>query len=80
MILLMAQAEFLYGNVFTPAFILYEHLITIQQESLLVWRRAWSMSTWIFIANRYLLATSAVVQATAIHSFVSLVHQKCVVS
>ncbi|PSR75618.1 hypothetical protein PHLCEN_2v9019 [Hermanssonia centrifuga] len=37
------------------ALVVYDYIITIDQEITLVWRRKWSLATWIFIANRYLM-------------------------
>ncbi|THG97755.1 hypothetical protein EW026_g4307 [Hermanssonia centrifuga] len=39
----------------TTALTAYEYVITIKQEVNMVWRRKWILTTWIFMANRYLL-------------------------
>ncbi len=39
----------------TAALAAYEYLITINQEVTMVWRRTWTATTWMFIANRYLM-------------------------
>ncbi|PSR75263.1 hypothetical protein PHLCEN_2v9229 [Hermanssonia centrifuga] len=38
----------------------YEYIITFNQERTMIWRRKWSMVTWIFMANRYLLMSSTI--------------------
>ncbi|THG93504.1 hypothetical protein EW026_g7749 [Hermanssonia centrifuga] len=37
------------------AFVTYEYIITFGQEVTMVWRRRWSLVTWMFVANRYLM-------------------------
>ena len=39
----------------TQALILYEHLLTLEQERRAIWTRPWSIPTVLFILNRYLL-------------------------
>ncbi|THG98104.1 hypothetical protein EW026_g4045 [Hermanssonia centrifuga] len=51
------------------ALVVYEYLITINQEISLVWRRKWSLSVWVFIANRYLLLLNTLSEAMPIGSF-----------
>ena len=46
-----------------PALAAYEYLITLGQEVALVWKRRWTGSTWLFVANRYIMLGWAVVQA-----------------
>ena len=31
----------------------YEYLVTVDQEIEHVWAKKWTISTWIFVANRY---------------------------
>ncbi|THG97990.1 hypothetical protein EW026_g4108 [Hermanssonia centrifuga] len=33
----------------------YEYAITIRQEVTMVWLRKWTISTWLFLVNRYLM-------------------------
>lgn len=44
----------------TLALATYEYLVTFNQERTMIWRRKWSMVTWIFMANRYLLMSSTI--------------------
>ncbi|THG94807.1 hypothetical protein EW026_g6731 [Hermanssonia centrifuga] len=37
------------------ALVAYEHIITLEQERTMIWHRKWTLATWLFIANRYLL-------------------------
>ena len=37
------------------ALILYEHLLTLEQERRAIWARPWSIPTVLFLLNRYLL-------------------------
>ncbi|THG99238.1 hypothetical protein EW026_g3062 [Hermanssonia centrifuga] len=37
------------------ALVAYEYVITLRQEMTMVWQRKWTLATWLFIANRYLL-------------------------
>ncbi|THG94888.1 hypothetical protein EW026_g6666 [Hermanssonia centrifuga] len=42
----------------------YEYIITLNQEVTMIWRRKWSMVTWIFMANRYLMMSSVIWNST----------------
>ncbi len=42
-------------HIFASALVVYEHIITFQQEVQAVWKRKWSAVTWLFALNRYLL-------------------------
>ncbi|PSR75261.1 hypothetical protein PHLCEN_2v9227 [Hermanssonia centrifuga] len=42
----------------------YEYIITFNQEVTMIWRRKWSIVTWIFMANRYLMMSSAIWDST----------------
>ncbi|THH00151.1 hypothetical protein EW026_g2343 [Hermanssonia centrifuga] len=37
------------------ALVTYEYVITIHNEITMVWRKKWTIATWLFILNRYLL-------------------------
>ncbi|PSS32238.1 hypothetical protein PHLCEN_2v2007 [Hermanssonia centrifuga] len=37
------------------ALVAYEYIITLEQEMAVVWHRKWTLATWLFITNRYLL-------------------------
>ncbi|THG95249.1 hypothetical protein EW026_g6369 [Hermanssonia centrifuga] len=37
------------------ALVAYEHIITLEQEMTVIWHRKWTLATWLFIANRYVL-------------------------
>ncbi|THG97992.1 hypothetical protein EW026_g4106 [Hermanssonia centrifuga] len=39
----------------TSALVVYEYIITIHQEVTMVWLRKWSITTWMFMVNRYLM-------------------------
>ncbi|THG97199.1 hypothetical protein EW026_g4752 [Hermanssonia centrifuga] len=46
----------------------YEYLITLNDEITMIWRRTWTVVTWLFMTNRYLMIVStiwAAVPATA---------------
>ncbi|PSR79351.1 hypothetical protein PHLCEN_2v7073 [Hermanssonia centrifuga] len=53
------QAE--YGRAGTStnnvnlALVAYEYVLTINQEIAMIWRRRWTLVTWLFMANRYLM-------------------------
>lgn len=38
----------------------FEHFITFKYEVDMLWRRKWSVATWIFVLNRYLLVGDVV--------------------
>ncbi|THG96897.1 hypothetical protein EW026_g5016 [Hermanssonia centrifuga] len=42
------------------ALIAYEYIITVNQEVTMIWKRKWTIVTWIFFANRYLMVLNAV--------------------
>ncbi len=44
----------------TLALIAYEYIITVNQEVTMIWKRKWTIVTWIFFANRYLMVLNAV--------------------
>ncbi|THG96032.1 hypothetical protein EW026_g5719 [Hermanssonia centrifuga] len=46
------------------ALIAYEYIITVHQEIRMVWQRKWTLATWIFMANRYLMITMVVFSAS----------------
>lgn len=33
----------------------YEYILTLRDEQMLIWHRKWTASTWLFLANRYLM-------------------------
>ncbi|THG95252.1 hypothetical protein EW026_g6367 [Hermanssonia centrifuga] len=37
------------------ALVAYEHIITLEQERTMIWHRKWTLATWLFMINRYLL-------------------------
>ncbi|KAJ3540632.1 hypothetical protein NM688_g6200 [Phlebia brevispora] len=41
----------------------YESIITFQDEQKFIWRRKWTIATWLFLANRYLLLAGIIAQA-----------------
>ncbi|KAJ3553448.1 hypothetical protein NM688_g3608 [Phlebia brevispora] len=41
----------------------YEYAVTFRYEVEFIWRRRWSTSTWLFLANRYLLVANVIIQA-----------------
>lgn len=50
----------------TPIFVAlagYEYVLTWREEQILVWQRKWTMSTWLFLANRYLLLLTTTMSA-----------------
>ena len=49
----------------------YEYLLTIEHEYAL-WRRKWTVSTWLFLINRYLMILVAVVQFAPYRQHVSV--------
>ncbi|PSS37388.1 hypothetical protein PHLCEN_2v752 [Hermanssonia centrifuga] len=42
----------------------YEYIITLEQERTMIWRRKWSLATWLFMINRYLLVGYIIWTAT----------------
>lgn len=57
----------LYSNhLQTPIFVAlagYEYVLTWREEQTLVWHRKWTMSTWLFLANHYLLLLTTTMSA-----------------
>ena len=39
---------------FISAVLVYEYIITFDQERLAIWKRKYTFATWLFVANRYL--------------------------
>ena len=37
------------------AVLLFEYLVTFDQEILAIWKRKYTFATWLFVANRYLV-------------------------
>ncbi|THG95253.1 hypothetical protein EW026_g6366 [Hermanssonia centrifuga] len=37
------------------ALVAYEYIITLEQERTMIWHRKWTLATWLFMINRYLL-------------------------
>ncbi|THG98181.1 hypothetical protein EW026_g3951 [Hermanssonia centrifuga] len=33
----------------------YEYILTVNQEVAMIWRRKWSLVTWLFVTNRYIM-------------------------
>ncbi|KIP01653.1 hypothetical protein PHLGIDRAFT_80288, partial [Phlebiopsis gigantea 11061_1 CR5-6] len=52
--------------------VVYEHIITIDQEAALIWRRKWTGPTVLFAINRYNLLLQAVLQLTPVSAGVLL--------
>ncbi|PSR71107.1 hypothetical protein PHLCEN_2v12953 [Hermanssonia centrifuga] len=42
------------------ASVAYEYILTINQEVVTVWQRKWTVVTWVFMANRYLMIVVAI--------------------
>ncbi len=42
------------------ALAVWEYVVTFKHEIKLVWRRRWSLTTWILMANRYVMVVLAV--------------------
>ncbi|KAJ3552708.1 hypothetical protein NM688_g4013 [Phlebia brevispora] len=40
----------------------YEYMITIHHEYMFLWQRKWTLSTWLFITNRYVVLASVIAQ------------------
>ncbi|PSS06620.1 hypothetical protein PHLCEN_2v3576 [Hermanssonia centrifuga] len=38
----------------------YEYIITFDQEIAAMWKRKWSLATWTFMANRYIMIIIAI--------------------
>jgi len=57
-----------YTSVATATFILYEYLITIDQEIRLVWPSKWSLVKVLFFINRYLPFASSII---GLHMFIT---------
>ena len=64
----MIYAKFVYLAI---AVAVYEYLLTIKHEYAL-WRRKWTVSTWLFLMNRYLMIIVAVVQFAPYRQHVSV--------
>ncbi|THG93861.1 hypothetical protein EW026_g7488 [Hermanssonia centrifuga] len=43
-----------FAIVSMTALIAYEYIMTIDQEVEMIWRRKWTLVTWLFMANRYI--------------------------
>ncbi|PSR89006.1 hypothetical protein PHLCEN_2v4968, partial [Hermanssonia centrifuga] len=33
----------------------YEYILTVNQEVAMIWRRKWTLVTWLFVTNRYIM-------------------------
>ncbi|THG98484.1 hypothetical protein EW026_g3706 [Hermanssonia centrifuga] len=40
--------------------VIYDYFITFAQEFAFVWKRKWNLTTWLLVANRYLLIASVI--------------------
>ncbi len=38
-----------------PALAAYEYILTVNQEVAMIWRRKWTLVTWLFVTNRYIM-------------------------
>lgn len=56
------QTEF-YIQFGLTALVVYEYLLTFQDEVRMIWRRKWTAATVLFMMNRYLLIASIILQA-----------------
>ncbi|GJE96173.1 hypothetical protein PsYK624_123660 [Phanerochaete sordida] len=61
-LLQVLQTEF-YIQFALTALVVYEYLLTFQDEIRMIWRRKWTGATALFVANRYLLIASIILQA-----------------
>ena len=49
----------------------YEHLLTLEDERRLVWRAKWTVATWIFISNRVLMMATVITYMVPLSAAVS---------
>ena len=54
------------------ALVAYEYMITIRQEVNLIWKRKWSIVTLLFVFNRYIMVTTAIIRIAPITAKVRL--------
>ncbi|PSR76364.1 hypothetical protein PHLCEN_2v8504 [Hermanssonia centrifuga] len=52
-----------------PALIAYEYIITVNEEVTMIWKRKWTIVTWVFFANRYLMVLNALFDSLPSLSF-----------
>ncbi|KAJ3553075.1 hypothetical protein NM688_g3812 [Phlebia brevispora] len=71
-----AQLPIVYGIYVALALAAYEHVITLESEYEFVWRRKWTVATWLFIANRYTLLACVIFQSApySAQSFLSFLY------
>ncbi|THG97991.1 hypothetical protein EW026_g4107 [Hermanssonia centrifuga] len=48
------------------ALVVYEYIITVQQEVMMVWLRKWTLATWLFMINRYLMIAVVIWQVSPV--------------
>ncbi|KAI0769531.1 hypothetical protein BC629DRAFT_1533884 [Irpex lacteus] len=80
---LIAWLRLIIGYVTVSACVLflYESLSTLSQEVDVIWRRKWTMSTWLYAATRYVTVAEQVVNLLPATSItVSLFQQKLCLS
>lgn len=63
----------------------YEYILTWEYEQSLVWRRKWTASTWLFVIDRYLMLSTAIISAAPYtrqvsNVFDSLTFQSCLLT
>ncbi|THH01956.1 hypothetical protein EW026_g820 [Hermanssonia centrifuga] len=56
------QADLATAFVISSITTAYEYVITIEREVVMVWWRKWTLATWIFIVNRYLMITVVIME------------------
>ncbi|THH00332.1 hypothetical protein EW026_g2162 [Hermanssonia centrifuga] len=52
----------------TIALVTYEYILTARQEVTMIWQRKWTLVTWLFIANRYIMVVETILAITAIYN------------
>ncbi|KAJ3554759.1 hypothetical protein NM688_g2940 [Phlebia brevispora] len=61
-----AELVYNYSTIACLAFVCYEYLITLKYEYEFLWRRKWTGSTWLFLANRYVLLAVIILTQVAL--------------
>ncbi|KAJ6468127.1 hypothetical protein C8R47DRAFT_1223418 [Mycena vitilis] len=57
-----------YAQLASSAIIIWDHLITLDEEVELIWKSSWSMGKGLFVINRYYTLISVVINNYALLS------------
>ena len=63
----------LHISVHSSAWVIYEHILTLEDEYMFIWKRKWTGTTWLFLLNRYTLLFITICGVLSMTSKVDLI-------